>query len=343
MTVSLGTTESYIGVFLENILYGVYLSVFVESCLLMWRKQHERKVKHTYLMVTILLLFIFITMCCIMDNVRCIVALNNPGLDLGPPNSVIGILINACWALATGVADAFIIFRTFIVWNKNRFVIILPSLFFLGYVGEFLSFLHPVADYNCDSKGTATWLIVALIKFDLASGSIGDLSHPITAFQALSLCTTLLCTGLISFRIFSIRRNVGGMLSGCSEVMKFVSVLVESAAMYTVLLTASLITNVLRSYVNYILCNCTPPTIGIVFSYIIIRMRRENSYGDSTASAINTRGRESSPTFENSSSRVTHSGMSQVQVRLERVVHQHSDVDVASKHAEPNYDETMGA
>ncbi|KAJ7089517.1 hypothetical protein C8R44DRAFT_892217 [Mycena epipterygia] len=334
MTVIPGTTESYIGVFLENILYGVYLSVFVESCLLMWRKQHERKVKHTYLMVTILLLFIFITMRCIMDNVRCIVALNNPGLDFGPPNSIIGILINVCWALANGVADAFIIFRTFIVWNRNWLVIILPSLFFLGNVGEF--FIFP-------SSCTVTWLIVAFIKFDLASGSIGDLSHPITACQALSMCTTLLCTGLISFRIFSIRHNVGGMLSGCSEITKFVSVLVESAAMYTVLLTASLITNVLQSYVNYIFCNCTPPTIGIVFSYIIIRMRRDNSYGDNTASATNTRGRGNSPTFENSSSPVTHSGMSQVQVGLERAVHQHSDVDVVSKNAEPKYAETMGA
>ncbi|KAJ7105221.1 hypothetical protein C8R44DRAFT_886717 [Mycena epipterygia] len=89
-----------------------------------------------------------------MDNVRSIVALNNPGLDFGPPNSIIGIYVSACWARATGVADAFIIFRTFIVWNRNWFVIILPSLFFLGNIGE-SSTLHSGTDNNCGSTGTA--------------------------------------------------------------------------------------------------------------------------------------------------------------------------------------------
>ncbi|KAJ7094091.1 hypothetical protein C8R44DRAFT_814500 [Mycena epipterygia] len=88
--------------------------------------------KNTYIMVTIFLMFLFITARCVIDNFRCIAALDNIGLDFGPPNNTLGVLTNTCWALATAVADAFIIFRTFTVWNRNWFVIILPSMLFLG-------------------------------------------------------------------------------------------------------------------------------------------------------------------------------------------------------------------
>ncbi|KAJ7112373.1 hypothetical protein C8R44DRAFT_882734 [Mycena epipterygia] len=328
MPIAPGSKESYIGVFLEDILYGVYLSVFFESCLLMWRKQQERNAKNTYLLVTISLMFLFITVRCVLDNVRCIIALDNTGLDFGPPNTTLGI------------------FRTFIVWNRNWFVIILPSMLFVGNVG------------------TATWLIVAFIKYDPTTKSIFFLTQPITSFLALSLCTNLLCTGLISFRIFYVRRKVAALLSGRSDVTKFISVIIESAAIYTLLLTASLITNSEGSYVNYILFNCTPPTIvcdslllinllvlrtnrehltGAKFSYIIIRVRRGTSYGESTAASttLNSRGRQSSPTFELGSNCNTRSGSKsdvQVQVRLERVAH----VDTASNHYESKYSGVAG-
>ncbi|KAJ7082576.1 hypothetical protein C8R44DRAFT_822914, partial [Mycena epipterygia] len=258
--------------------------------------------KNTYIMVTIFLMFLFITARCVIDNFRCIIALDNIGLDFGPPNTTLGVLTNTCWALATAVADAFVIFRTFTVWNRNWFVIILPSMLFLGYVG------------------TAIWLVVAFIKYDPMIETIFSLDQPVTGFLVLSLCTNLLCTGLISFRIFYFHREVFGVLSPGSDVTRVISVIVESAAIYTLLLTASLITNSRGSYVNYILFDCTPPTIGLVFSYIIIRVRRGTSYGESTESksiTIDSQGRQSGPPFEIGSNRNVRSGtQSEVQVRL---------------------------
>ncbi|KAJ6616753.1 hypothetical protein B0H10DRAFT_2036190 [Mycena sp. CBHHK59/15] len=318
MAVNPGTKESYIGVFLENIIYGVYLSVFVECCVILRRKHQTRNVKHIYLIVTTVLMFILITMRCVIDTVRCIVAFNNVGLDFGPPNTTIGLVTNACWFFVTAVADTFIIFRTFIVWQRNWFVIILPSMVCLA------------------NFGSSIWVIVALIEFDPEGGSVFEniVIKSMNSFISLTLCTNLICTGLISFRIFQIRRKVAGMVSGGSgrwDGTKVISIIVESAAMYTLLLTGSLISNSLNSYVNYILFNCTPPTIGVVFSYIIIRVSRGTSYGDSTANAATmslSGERENDQTFELSQGCNPRSGTrSEVQVRLERVTHQHSDLD----------------
>ncbi|KAJ6459736.1 hypothetical protein C8R47DRAFT_1161817 [Mycena vitilis] len=317
MPIAPGTEESYIGVFLENIVYGVYLSVFIECSLLLWRKQKSRNVKHIYVITTSVLMFILITMRCVIDTIRCIVAFRNDGLDFGPPNTTMGTITNACWFFVTAVADAFIIFRTFIVYKKNYYVIILPTLLFLG------------------NLSSSIWLIVSIIRFDPNEPVFGEITKSVNAFIYLTLFTNVLCTGLISFRILSVRRSVAGIVQN-DLTTKVVSVIVESAAFYTLLLIAQLITNRLGSFVNYIVVDCTPPAIGLVFSYIIIRVSRGSSYGDSSGGVgVDTslsRDRANGQAYELSQSRNRSGTRTEpVQVRLERTTVQKSDMDIASQ------------
>ncbi|KAJ7078773.1 hypothetical protein C8R44DRAFT_895836 [Mycena epipterygia] len=319
MALGPGAKESYAGVFIENILYGFYLSVFIECCVLLWRKQQTRNAKQMYVMATTIVMFILITMRCILDTTPCILAFHSDGLEFGPPNSPMGIVTNACWFLVTAVADAFIIFRTFIVWKKNWFVIILPSLLFLA---------------TC---GCSIWGLHSLVIFNPATSSVFSIVMPINVFIYLTLSTNVLCTGLISYRIFTIRRNVAGVLSsgaGRSDgvTTKIISIIVESASIYTLLLIAQLIANNLGSYVTYILVDCTPATIGLVFSYIIIRVSRGSSYGDTTGQVDTSRSRDRGNNFELSQTRNGRSGTrSEVQIKLERVTVQHSDLDSAKE------------
>ncbi|KAJ7106764.1 hypothetical protein C8R44DRAFT_805775 [Mycena epipterygia] len=266
--------------------------------------------KNTYIMVTIFLMFLFIT------------AVHDPELDFGPPNTTLGILTNTCSALATAVADVFVIFRTFTVWNRNWFVIILPSLLFLGNVGS------------------AIWAIVALITYNPMIETPFFVAHPVNAFIALSLCTNLLCTALISFRILHFNRQVVGVLSPGSDITRAISVIIESAAIYTLVLTASLITYSRNNYVSYILFDCLISAYN-EFSYIIIRVRRGTSFGDSTeikSTTIDSEGGPRRPTIELGSNRNTRSGtQSEVQVRLEQVLHHHRDEDTASNDDQAKY------
>ncbi|KAJ7649036.1 hypothetical protein DFH06DRAFT_1208843 [Mycena polygramma] len=306
MAVAPGTKETYIGAFLENIIYGLYLSVFFECCALLRRKKMNGA-KSLYLIITTALMFILITARCIIDTYRCVIAFDNPDVNFGPPNSTLGLITNACWALVTPVADIFIVFRTFIVWNRNWYIAILPMLLCLA------------------NFGTGILVILALVEAGDQNSAISSSKvDSLNAFISLSLCTNVICTGLISFKIIQVYRQVSWMVSsnsGRTDSMRILSIIVESAAIYTLLLIATLITDHVASFVTFVLIDCTPPTIGLVFSYIIIRVSRGTSFGESTDQGTITSIRARHPTdrtFESGQSLGAHSGAkSEVQIRLE--------------------------
>jgi len=308
MPLAPGTKESYLGAFLENIIYGIYLSAFIECCILFRRQEKRRAAKQKYVIATAVLLFILITMRCIIDTYRCVVAFDTIDADFGPPNTTLGLVTNACWFFLTPISDAFIIFRTFIVWNRNWLIIIVPVILCFANLGS--SIWVSIALAKLDTEGPAIWGNIVFKSLNL--------------FLSLTLCTNVICTGLISFRILRIHRQISWMsASGPSYTMKALSVIVESAAIYTLLLVGTLISNSVDSYVNFILFNCTPPTIGVVFSYIIIRVSRGTSYGDgeSTISTgtVHFRHPTTAHAYELDQSTATRSRTAgAVQVRLER-------------------------
>ncbi|KAJ7087447.1 hypothetical protein C8R44DRAFT_900610 [Mycena epipterygia] len=260
---------------------GFYLSTFVECCAILRRKQLQTLNVRKYLTATTVLMVILITTRCVIDTVRCIIALaedaeqlhtvDNPGLEFGSPNTTIDIVTNTCLVLLTAVADAFVIFRTFIVWYKSWVVITLPSMLFLA------------------NLGVSTWSIVGIIKFDPEDRSLFEnaVFKATIAFLSLTLCINIICTGLISFRIFHIQRRVlklGTSRRSRLDAMKVIPIIVESG----IIISLSF-----NSYVNYLLIDC-----GLVFSYIIIRVSRGTAYGDSTGSEATGIGQTDNQTLE---------------------------------------------
>ncbi|KAJ6472478.1 hypothetical protein C8R45DRAFT_1077990 [Mycena sanguinolenta] len=321
MPLAPATKESYLGVFLENIIYGIYLSTFVECGTVFWMKKKRREAKQKYVIITAILMFILITMRCIIDTYRCVVAFDavDAEFGIGAPNSTLALLTNACWFFLTPIADAFIIFRTFIIWNRNWSIIILPAVLCLA------------------NLGSSFWVIIALA--DLNKGLSPSVWHnvvykSINLFLSLTLCTNVICTALIAFRILRIHRDLRWMSStGPTYTMRAVSIIVESAAIYTLLLVATLISNSVESYVNFVLFNCTPPTIGLVFSYIIIRVSRGTSCEENATIAGTESMRFRPPQT------VTQAHEMAVQVRLERETEtqaagshgmmKHADIDMS--------------
>ncbi|KAJ7076677.1 hypothetical protein B0H15DRAFT_863511 [Mycena belliarum] len=275
-----GTRDSYIGAFLENILYGAYLIVFTECCTLLWKKK-TRGVKHMYLLGTTALMFLLITARCVIDTVRPILAFANDDLDFGPPNSPLGVATNLCWTLVTSVGDVFIVFRTFVVWDRTWWIVLVPSLL-------------------CAATTAFGFVVIAtLVKVASDNSGISRALAALDTFIALSLATNVMCTGLIAVRLIRVRNRTSWQTSyplGRSESMKVLSILVESAAIYTMLLIAMLIVNRVNPLAGFIFYDIAPPTIGLVFSYIIIRVSRGTSYGDGDTTAISL----TNPTFERS-------------------------------------------
>ncbi|KAF7376691.1 Ras-domain-containing protein [Mycena sanguinolenta] len=267
MPLTPGTKESYLGAFLENIIYGFYLSAFIECCILFRVKERRKDAKQKYMIFTAVLMFVLITVRCIIDTYRCVIAFDatDEFIGIGNPDSTLDLVTNACWFFLTPFADAFIIFRTYYVWDRNWLVVIIPVLLCLA------------------NLGSSIWLMTALAHLELSPAVWGNIVFKsLNLFLAVTLCTNIICTALISFRILRIYHQVSGLepTSGTYS-MRAVSAIVESAAIYTLVLVGALVSNKINSYVNFVFFNCTPPTIGLVFSYIIIRVSRGTSYGDS--------------------------------------------------------------
>ncbi|KAJ6542890.1 hypothetical protein B0H19DRAFT_1076920 [Mycena capillaripes] len=137
------------------------------------------------------------------------------GVEFALPDDALNAFTNTSWFLLTTIADAFIIFRTFVVWNRNWVVIILPTLLCVA------------------NLGSSIWLDVSLLQFNSDNESVfqNNVVKSTNAFIALTLCTNLICTGLISFHIFRVHRRVVGIAGGSSRLdsIKIISVIVESA------------------------------------------------------------------------------------------------------------------
>ncbi|KAF8181747.1 hypothetical protein K438DRAFT_1179902 [Mycena galopus ATCC 62051] len=174
-----------------------------------------------------------------------------------------------------------------------------------------------------------SYLGITLAKLDTEGPAIwGNIVFKsLNLFLSLTLCTNIICTGLISFRILRIHRQFRWIssVSGLTYTMRVVSVIVESSAIYTFLLVGTLISNSTSSYVNFVFFNCTPPTIGLVFSYIIIRVSQGTSYGESAATAtvgtVQFRRGPLTTTYELDQN--PSGAVGPVQVRLERETETH--------------------
>ncbi|KAJ6537683.1 hypothetical protein B0H19DRAFT_1270103 [Mycena capillaripes] len=308
-----GTKETYIGTFIECIIYGVYLSVFYECCLLFWRKDTARTgtgSKHIYLIATTALMFIVISMRCVIDIIRLVAPIYGFGDTFGPFSGTLAVITNVCWIAVTVLADTFMLFRTIVVWNKRWPIIALPSLLCIADIGAGIwsvSTLVNTADQPVFTSALARQAMIVFIP--------------------LTMATNVLCTSLIAFRILQVQRQVAWMVSGSprpglSYGMRILSVVVESATIYTLLLIGFLISGRFNSYAVYLLVDIASPTIGLIFSYIIIRVSRGTSYGEKTelnpTMTSIPRVRRHSSGFEHGQSRSMRFGArSEVQVTLE--------------------------
>lgn len=171
------------------------------------------------------------------------------------------------------IADAFVCYRTYVVWGKRRWALIGPAILCLGTCGEQrasclqLLSIWPrgpfINNQNTSFLLSRRQLPLMLIYFYVAAGigflssySRNDLS-PLNksllqkwtiAWFALTMSTNILCTCAMAYRIIRAQRgsvSIGGP-TGDGKRYAFnlggiVVVLIESAALYTMATMAAMI------------------------------------------------------------------------------------------------------
>ncbi|KAJ7509511.1 hypothetical protein B0H11DRAFT_1251332 [Mycena galericulata] len=155
------------------------------------------------------------------------------------------ILKTALVLTAVLLGDSLVMYRLWIIWSGNRYVLIFPICTLLGVLVTSFGILYEVSQWESRLRGAA----------------FESESKPWTATGfVLSLITNMYSTAFIVVRIS--RATEKNAASG-SHLMSFLAILVESAALQTVWFSFTAVTLFASSDAEYIASDCFPVIIGI--------------------------------------------------------------------------------
>ncbi|KAJ6629910.1 hypothetical protein B0H10DRAFT_1985795 [Mycena sp. CBHHK59/15] len=309
--------SALVGIVLENIAYGLYLSYFLQCLQIIMGRKNIRGRVSVQLLVTTLVLFFLITMRMVLDNKGVVEAFTN---DPTTPNAADiylesfgngAMFRTGTYIALTIVADIFIVFRVYAVWGGSLVAATVP-------------FLLAVADIVTGA------LLIRAIR-ELAAGSSPDGKNVAThavVFYAFTLSLNVLCTFLISLRMYLTKRRTDGIIVSTLNLSTAMAIVVESAALYSACLIAMIVPTALGNNIQYCLLSVMPGIVGIAFSLIIVRIGSGLSPHSTPApmSALRFTGRRNGTQFDTTdigTSRVSQSGGQDdgIQVHLSDVSH----------------------
>ncbi|KAK0430728.1 hypothetical protein EV421DRAFT_243306 [Armillaria borealis] len=257
---------NFVALVLEALLYGSFTVLFIAALWVIFQKRSGINVN---LLSTVIIIWILATVHLILDIVRAVEAfVDTDGTALDYYSNLSNPLQaakTAIYVILTLVGDGFAIYRCYVVWNRKWYIIPGPLLLLCGTgVGGF----GATVAFSQAAPGTEVFL--------------PDIVPWITSFISMTLCTNVVCTSLIAYRILSIQRAVRG-LTQVNTARSALMMILESAAVYSASVVSLMITYTLNSNAQYTVLDLTAPLIGITFTAIILRVSLGISSRDLTA------------------------------------------------------------
>ncbi|KAG1722685.1 uncharacterized protein EDB91DRAFT_201926 [Suillus paluster] len=323
-----------IGVFLESLAYGVYLMVF-NQCMFVLKKRRSRP--SDYLVGTAVSLFVLITAHLVIDILRNMEAFTSDEADPNYPTQYYqkfdtwqNYVKSALYVAVTLVSDAFLLYRSFILWGRNYFIATFPFLLFIADIGIGVFWVYTLS------------LIVP------GENVFADaLSIRVKTFYSITLVMNVICTSLIAFKILKIQKAVAPFTKGTADqISRLLPIIVESGSAYSALLVVMIGTYTSQSPAMFIFLNSMSPIIGIVFSSVIVRVGLGLSHGDShqggTVSSRNVQWVTRASSRPANTPQIYSAPFPEgVQVSLQQTIHTHTDgfpddveSDTTSPHSE---------
>ncbi|KAF8628852.1 hypothetical protein AX17_005912 [Amanita inopinata Kibby_2008] len=280
-------------VWVEAVLYGIYVCLFAESLYIMFKKRTNAGPALTFRIVTIIMFFVA-TAHVAINLYRFLRPYLQPQkfaqssgyiLDLDDRTN---LTVNVLLCVMTWLGDALVIYRCFLVWDNNYFIIAIPVALLTGCL-----IVTTVAFYFGTHPDTAS------------SAHVVQWLSPV---YALAFAQNTLTTILIVFKLWKVHRtstrssvhNAGSRLG----VVKIMRIVVESALLYTIQLLIVVILGAMKHNAQFLIQASVVPSIGIVFGLIAVRVHLQSSRGfrsDDTALNYMTTWLEDDLQFEDNS------------------------------------------
>ncbi|KAJ6616334.1 hypothetical protein B0H10DRAFT_1399638 [Mycena sp. CBHHK59/15] len=218
-----------------TLFYGIYLVLF---CICIYILLHRpRNLGNTVLLVTAISLFTLSTIQAIFNLILGTADID--GIDI--PYDQISMANDMIYVANNVLADGLVIYRCYIIWNHNLYVVILPIMLLI---------------------------VTSIFGWDILL--------PLPPFFELSLATNVLVTGLTAGRIWWICRQARTYLKTDTQkrYVSSISIIVESGVIYSASVLTYLILGAIpsASVVQNPIVEMLAQVVGIVPTLIIVRV-----------------------------------------------------------------------
>ncbi|KAF8991313.1 hypothetical protein BDQ17DRAFT_1255032 [Cyathus striatus] len=263
-TISLSEV-TLVSMFVESVLYGLFVSVFVCSTYILIKKfrRNSQRTNKPLLIVSILM-FILSTMHIAADVHRVIEGFIKNGssgdgvleLYFSEVNTAVYLVKTVAYVLQTLVGDAFVLYRLYLIWGRNMAVVLPMFVCFLASIGVAIGGIQSFV------RATSPENLVL----------INTLQQWVISFISLTFSTNFISTLLISSRIWWSHRRTMGMEVKGRSLGPAIMIIIESGVTYSACLVIMLTVYIVGHFTVYIVQDAITHVIGIVFSLIIVRV-----------------------------------------------------------------------
>jgi len=261
-----------LAIFLETFIYGIFFTLFWILLLVLSNRGDAGHVQRRVLIPVAILMLMLASTHLIIDFVRIMQAFVL-GISTTTANDYYKKVSNplhvaktAIYVTQTLLGDGVIIWRCFMVYNRNWYIAVINGIILLA---------------TASSGYVVTWyLFEAKPGTDIFTQSGANW---IAAFFVMTMVTNVVCTVLIAWRIYATRRG----LNTTKTLLPVTIAIVESGALYASSVMSLLVAFLSGSNGQYPALDVVTPLVGVVFSLIVLQIHfhlgsnspRNTSYG----------------------------------------------------------------
>ncbi|KAI0716386.1 hypothetical protein C8Q76DRAFT_616742 [Earliella scabrosa] len=303
-----------IGLWLQIFATGAYCVYFIQ-CVRIVRQRACEGISH-WIPLTCIVMFLIVVVDLAVEMERVYISFRvsgetgatpgDPAKFWANPTTTGSMIKNTITILLAIISDFIIVWRTYVIWQRNILVILGPVVLLLADIAVGI---------------LASWTLAQTSTRDVDTIIISEASMRFRDFFIVTFCINVLCAGLICWKIRATMSSLVGPGSTVGILLhRLFEVAVQTAAFYCAHLLAIIVTD--SAGTN--LFDCLPPVTALVFSMLIVRTRVE-TYPEPTKAmlttmfTLSTGGRDttlsSTPTMES-------------QIDLERAVETDADFTI---------------
>ncbi|KAH6874491.1 hypothetical protein BKA70DRAFT_1350132 [Coprinopsis sp. MPI-PUGE-AT-0042] len=254
-----------LGFWLEALLYGLYLCLFVATIVVFAREDLKRPFASKVFLGGNTLMFILISMHNILNGYRLVVGFafqidaRAPVTYLNDISNWVAYSLPILLSMVIWIGDALVIYRCFLIWQRSFWVIAIPLLLFFSLLvsAQVANFWWTRQQRDVRHIQGGRWPVL-------------NLTFPLYFTQ------NGLTTGLILFKIWS--RYKRGKAAGLAapldtpSLISIMRIIIESAALYTALMLVMVVLCALDHPFRLLIHCILVPTVGITFTLMAFRM-----------------------------------------------------------------------